>query len=241
MGYYIDALTRLTRIPETAQTTPSQKRAQVAQIVQNSAVDSVNFSRQAQDLFGISRADTFFDATFGLPATLNSSQKKELSQLQEQLRRLLPADTSPLESSQIFGSMKDLLARAEVNASSSQLATLQDAIHSYVYAESVGNLFGSSDTLQSGGSLTTLLASGLSDEEQQRLGKLSLQLNRLFFTGAEDSFLPLLEEYNTLYGLNTPSREDLLKASTLFDTRNTLLAQTLSRRSAPETYSGLRA
>ena len=234
MALFTDSISQILTMQNLQRVGSKLKPQQVAQIVRQGSVDSVDFSAEAKKLFSIFESDTFFDTAFGVPSDLTDAQQKELQGLQDRLQLLTPgAGTSDLN--RVYDYFTDYAKRVADETATGQRSQLEDALNAYVISHAVTNLFGSGEGGTGGdlftklgeGNFATLFASGLSSEEQQQLGKLSLQLNRLFFTGTSDTFSPLLEQFNRLYGLKEPDEAEILQATSLFERRNGLLADLL--------------
>jgi len=236
MGLFTDSISQILTTQNLQRIGARIKPQQLAQIVRQSSVDSVNFSSEAKNLFAIFENDTFFDTTFGLPAGLNETQQQELQSIQTQLQLLTPSTGTAQSFEKLYDYFTDFMKRFVDETSGKDTQTLEESLKAYVVQQSVGNLFGTdtsgSDifTTLGNSNLSTLFATTLSSDEQQQLAKLSLQLNRLFFTGTDNTFSPLLERFNNLYGLENPDETTLFEVMTRFDNRNALLADVLRNR-----------
>ncbi len=229
-GGFVDAISQIVATQNLQPVGTRLKPQQLAQVIRQSITDSVNFSSEAKNLFAISQNDTFFDATFGLPADLNETQQHTLLSIQKSLQRLIPSGGT------LYDYLSDFMKRFVDETASQKTQPLEAQLKAYIVQQSVTNLLGSDTytddifTTLGNTNLATRLAATLSDEQQQQLAKLSLQLNRLFFTGSDDTFSPLLEQFNNLYGLENPDENTLFEVMTRFDNRNALLADVLRNR-----------
>ena len=236
MGLFTDSISQILTTQNLQRTNTRIKPQQLAQIVRQSSVDSVDFSAEAQKLFAIFENDTFFDTAFGFPADLDETQRQELQRIQTQLQLLTPSAQTTPGFEKLYDYFSDFMKRFVDETSAKDTQTLEDNLKAYVVQQSVENLFGTdtsgSDifTTLGNSNFSTLFATTLSSDEQQQLAKLSLQLNRLFFTGADNTFNSLLEQFNNLYGLENPNATTLFEAMTHFDNRNALLADVLRNR-----------
>jgi len=240
MGLFTDSISQILTTQNLQNVSSRLKPGQVAQIVRQSSTDSVYFSQEAKNLFSIFEGDTFFDTVFGLPANLSQSQQQELSGIQKQLQLLLPSATTAPKYAQLYDYFSDYMKRFVDEVDSQKMEKLEDALKAYTLSKSVNNLFGTNNTTTQNDIFTTLgngnfsrlFAATLTSDEQQQLSKLSIQLNRLFFSNTKDTFSPLLEQYNTIYGLNSPDENVLFKATNFFDKRNLLFADLLQNKEA---------
>ena len=236
MGLFTDSISQILTTQNLQRISARIKPQQLVQIMRQSSVDSVNFSSEAKKLFAIFENDTFFDTKFGLPAGLDETQQQELQSIQKELQLLTPSTGTTQSFEKLYDYFTDFIKRFVDKTSGQETQILEESLKAYVVQQSVGNLFGAdtfgSDifTILGNSNLSTLFATTLSSDEQQQLTKLSLQLNRLFFTGADNTFNALLEQFNNLYGLKNPDETTLFEAMTRFDARNALLADVLRSR-----------
>ncbi|HIP46111.1 MAG TPA: hypothetical protein EYG95_00985 [Campylobacterales bacterium] len=218
--------------------TPRQTQ-QIATIIKNGTIDSVNFSDESQNLFQISQINGRFDDLLGVPSTLTSSQQSELEKLgfiAENLfsnGSLKPAST---DYDAILENINKLYEGKELDSQTEQqLLTLTGELQSYVQNLSITQLFSSSTV----SSTNTFFNERLTDSEKSDLGKVAQQLNRVLFTSTDDTGSSFLDSLNSLYGLNTPSIEEENDIFSLFSQRNSLLTSVLLNRNLASNYGDL--
>jgi hypothetical protein len=245
MGLFTDSISQIVSAQNLQLLSSRIKPQQLAEVLKKGSVDSVNFSSDAKNLFSIYETDSFFDTTFGLPASLNGEQQEELASLQKELQLFLPTGgTQSYES--LYGYFSDYVKKYIEEGEEKRFPEIETALNEYVISQAVNNLLGYSNSGQNetdifsklgDSNFSTLFVTALGDEEQQQLGKLSLQLNRLFFQSDDNNFTSILDQFNQIYGLKNPTDTELFEATTLFENRNALLAQVLSNRTEPSGYS----
>ncbi len=240
MSGFVDAIQTLSA---TYRVQPQHRRIPVdrlAEAVRLGAIDSVDFSQNARNLFGIAQTDRFFDTAFGLPADLNDAQQAQLREIQQQMQLFFGTDSQNLSSfvDTLRNGVEDYL---QTNGTRTDSA-LQDALNGYIVSKSFSRLLGNDTDSQQGtdiftrlgeSHLGTLFAANIRPEELENLGKLSTQLNRLFFQSSDRTFNDLLDRYNDLYGLQKPSDTVLAEAKSRLQHRNSLFADLLGERSTP--------
>ncbi len=244
MGTFINSINNLITLP----TTFSQNRQNdfVKQSIQNSIIDTVNFSDQAQKLFDIGSIDNQFNGIFGLPNTLTPTQQDELKNIQNSLDTLLTTSNSnfqTLDFDKIYNTLLDTIISKQNLSQTDQddIKKLSNELKNYMAQLSLSQLTGKQDdTLsQFTQGFSTIFPSQISDNQSQNFSTLSLQLNRLLFDGNNTQTSSLLDQFNTLYGLKTPSQDELNQAFNLFTQRNTLLSSLLNNTNFNTTYANL--
>ena len=234
MALFTDAVSGLLNTQNIQQSLSALKPDQIAQIVQTGIVDEVTISDDAKNYFSIYQNDVFLDASFSIPDTLDTTQQTQLLQLQQDMQLFLPQSgtgyTNFLDN-YLTDFAKSIL---EQESDETKKEALQNALDQYTLMQSFNQLFGegSSDIFTQLGNtnLSSVLVPLLSDEEQETLGKVALQTNRLFFQSEDQNFMNNLDLFNQLYGLNTPDEETLTEASKVLQSRSASLAQLLQNR-----------
>lgn len=218
--------------------TPKQTQ-QIATIIKNGTIDSVNFSDESQNLFQIAQINGRFDDLLGVPSTLTTTQQSELEKLGSIAQNLFsngslkPAST---DYEAILENITKLYEGKELDTKTQEeLVTLTGELQSYVQNLSITQLFSSSSV----SSTNTLFNERLTDDEKSDLGKISQQLNRVLFTSTDNEGSSFLDSLNSLYGLNTPSSEENDDIFSLFSQRNSLLTSVLLNRNLASNYGDL--
>jgi len=218
--------------------TPRQTQ-QIATIIKNGTIDSVNFSDESQNLFQISQINGRFDDLLGVPSTLTSSQQSELEKLgfiAENLFSNGSLKPASMDYDAILENINKLYEGKELDSQTEQqLLTLTGELQSYVQNLSITQLFSSSTV----SSTNTFFNERLTDSEKSDLGKVAQQLNRVLFTSTDDTGSSFLDSLNSLYGLNTPSIEEENDIFSLFSQRNSLLTSVLLNRNLASNYGDL--
>jgi len=124
--------------------------------------------------------------------------------------------------------------------SKEQIQSLTNELSQYLTQRSIIELFGDSGETNlsffSEG-YNKILGEKLTESETNGLGTLSIQLNRLLFNSDDNQLSSYLNLFNDLYGLNSPSDEELFSANSLLTQRNTLLSTALIERSYQSSYT----
>ncbi len=240
MSGFIDAIQTLSATYRVQPQHRPISAAQLAEAVRLGAIDTIGFSQNAKNLFAIDQTDRFFDTAFGLPADLNDAQQAQLREIQRQMQLFFGTDSQNLSSfvDTLRSGVEDYL---QTNGTRPDSA-LQDALNGYIVSKSFSQLLGKDTSFPKSndifmtlgeGNLSTLITAKIRPEELENLGKLSTQLNRLFFQSSDRTFNDLLDGYNDLYGLQSPSDTVLAEAKSRFLYRNSLFADLLGERSTP--------
>ena len=236
MSTYTNSITNIVNSGYTANYSP-KRISQLNEIIKTGAIDSVNFSNESKNLFQISQIDTLLDGIFGIPKNLTTDQQNQLDELRKGLDGIYSNNSSQLEIIDFDKIFKNLDIS---DGNKEQIKELTNELNKYLAENSISQLFGnsSSNTLSflSDG-YNTILGEKLSADETQKLGTLSLQLNRLFFNNDNNKVSSYLNLFNDLYGLNTPNEQELFDARTLVAERNSLLSSVLLNRSYQSTYT----
>ena len=244
MGTFINSINNIVKLPSTI--SQNRRVALISQSIQNGIIDTVNFSDQAKNLFDISSIDKQFDGIFGLPNELSPSQQQELQTIQKSLDTLFTTSNTNFQTLDFDKTYDDLvnnlLKDQEISpAEQTQLKDLSTELKNYMAELSLNQLTGSqgSTLSQLTQGFNAIFPAQISDEESQKFATLSLQLNRLFFTNEDSQTSSFLDQFNSLYGLNSPDKETLNQAVNLFSQRNTLLSSLLANTNFNTTYSNL--
>jgi hypothetical protein len=236
MSTYTNSITNIVNSGYTNNYT-SKQASQLNEIIKSSTLDSVYFSNESKNLFQISQIDTILDSIFGIPKNLTTDQQIQLDELRKGLDGIYSNNSSQLEIIDFDKIFKNLDINDE---NTQQIKELTNELNKYLVENSISQLFGnsSSNTLSflSNG-YNTILGEKLTTEESQKLGTLSLQLNRLFFSDDNNQLSSYLNLFNNVYGLNTPNEQELFDAKTLITQRNSLLSSVLLNRSYQSTYT----
>jgi hypothetical protein len=212
---------------------------QIAESIKNGAIDTVSFSSESKNLFEISQIDSMLDGIFGIPNNLDASQQKELDALRAGLDTIYSNNSSQLENIDFDKIFQNLgVGEGDKN----QIQNLTNELSSYITEHSVSQLFGRSDNNLSffTDGYNKILGEKLTEDETDKLGTLSLQLNRLLFSNDNNEISSYLNIFNDLYGLNDPSEKELFSASSLLTQRNTLLSSALLNRAYQSNYTNLK-
>ena len=235
MSTFTSSITNILNSGYITPLTSSQNKSSIVEAIKSGTIDSVNFSKESQNLLSIANIDTMLDGIFGLPSTLSDVQKTELEGLRTSLDGLFPTTSSQLQSLNIDTIIKNLgLSRDD----SQEIKSLTDEITQYITQMSITNLFGdssSTDFRPYSSGFSQIFSQNLTTEETNSLGKLSIQLNRLIFPNNNSDITSYLNTYNELYNLNNPTDQQLQDATSLLTQRNTLLSSILQGR-ATENY-----
>ena len=209
--------------------------SQIAESIKNGAIDTVTFSSESKSLFQISEIDSMLNGIFGIPNNLDKDQQKELDSLRAGLDSIYPNNASQLEQINFDKIFQNL---GVTEGSYEQIQNLTSELSNYLTERSISQLFGNNNdfSIFSEG-YDKILGEKLTEEETNRLGTLSLQLNRLLFSNNDNKLASYLNIFNDLYGLNEPSEEDLFSASSLVTQRNSLLSSSLLNRSYQSNYT----
>jgi len=222
--------------------TPKQTQ-QIATLIKNGTIDSVNFSDESQNLFQIAQVGSQFDDIFGIPSTLSEEQQSELERLGSVAENLFSNGSLSFASTDYDAILKNIdslyegkeLSQSEVE----KITTLTSELQSYIQNLSITQLFSSStDNFFTTGTNTTFFDERLTESEKSDLGKISQQLNRYLFTANDENASSFLDELNSLYGFNTTSETDT-NIFSLFTKQNTLLSSVLLNRDLTSNYGDL--
>ena len=236
MSTYTNSITNIVNSGYTANYSPKQI-SQLNEIIKTGAIDSVNFSNESKNLFQISQIDTLLDGIFGIPKNLTTDQQNQLDELRKGLDGIYSNNSSQLEIIDFDKIFKNLDIS---DGNREQIKELTNELNKYLAENSISQLFGNSsnNTLSFlSDSYNTILGEKLTTDETQKLGTLSLQLNRLLFNNDDNKVSSYLNLFNDLYGLNTPNEQELFDARTLVAERNSLLSSVLLNRSYQSTYT----
>ncbi len=244
MGTFVNSINNIVKLPSTI--SQNRRAALISQSIQNGIIDTVNFSDQAKNLFDISSIDKQFDGIFGLPNELSPLQQQELQTIQKSLDTLsLTSNTNfqTLDFDKTYDDLvNNLLKDQKISPTErTQLKDLSTELKNYMAELSLNQLTGSqgSTLSQLTQGFNAIFPTQISDEESQKFATLSLQLNRLFFNNEDSQTSSFLDQFNSLYGLNSPDKEALNQAVNLFSQRNTLLSTLLANTNFNTTYSSL--
>ncbi len=229
MSSFTNSITNIVNSGYINRTTSSQQAAALVQAIKSSAIDTINFSQESQNLFQISQIDTQLNGIFGLPNELTEEQQSILNSFRTSLDGFNPTSPSRLEVIDLEEIMQEL---GITEADTEQVQQLTRELGNYLTEQAIGQLFSTSNnnfSFYSDG-YSSVLGEKLIDVESIQLGNLSLQLNRLLFNSDNNETSSYLNLFNDLYGLNNPSEEDLFTASSLLTQRNTLLSSVLLQR-----------
>jgi len=236
MSTFTNSITNIVNSGYTNNYT-SKQASQLAEIINSGAIDSVNFSEESKNLFQISEIDGMLDGIFGIPNDLTTEQQNQLEEVRKSLDGIYANNSSQLE----IINFDKLFQNLDIgDANEEQIKELTNELNKYLAENSISQLFGNTSDntlsfLSSG--YSSILGEKLTTEESQKLGTLSLQLNRLFFSDDNDQVSSYLNLFNDLYGLNTPNEQELYDASTLITERNSLLSSIVLNRSYQSTYT----
>jgi len=218
--------------------TPKQTQ-QIATIIKNGTIDSVNFSDESQNLFQIAQINSTFDDLLGVPSNLTSQQQTELEKLGAIAENLFSngsLQSTSIDYDAILENITKLYEGKELDAQTEEkLLSLTGELQSYVQNLSITQLFSPSSV----SSTNTLFNEKLTDDEKSDVGKISQQLNRVLFTSTDEEGSSFLDSLNSLYGLNTPSSEEENDIFSLFSQRNSLLSSVLLNRNLASNYGDL--
>ncbi len=236
MSTFTNSVTNIVNSGYVNTTNSPKQISQIAESIKNGAIDTVTFSSESKNLFEISQIDSMLNGIFGIPNNLDANQQKQLDSLRSGLDTIYSNNTSQLENIN-FDKIFQNLGVSE--GSKEQVQNLTNELSSYLTEHSIGQLFGNSNTNFSffTDGYNKILGEKLTQEETNKLGTLSLQLNRLLFSNDDNQVSSYLNLFNDLYGLNEPSEEELFNASSLLTQRNTLLSSALLERSYQSNYT----
>ena len=243
-----DFTTSIQNIAKVYATAPVQTRKQTQQIstlIQNGTYDSVNFSNESQNLFQIAQINGRFDDLLGVPNTLSSQQQSQLEKLGSIAQNLFSNGSVQRASTDYDGIVANIQKLYEGKTLSAKdeesLVTLTAQLQNYVQNLSITQLFSNSENnfFSAKNATNTLFNDKLTESEQADLGKISQQLNRVLFTANDESGSSFLDSLNSIYGLNTPSREENSDIFSLLSQRNSLLSSVLLNRSLTSNYGDL--
>ncbi len=236
MSTFTNSITNIVNSGYVNPLTSSRQTSALVEAIKNSAIDPVTFSQESQNLFQISQIDTMLNGIFGLPNELNEEQKNLLETLRAGLDGFYPTGASQLEVTDINEILQNL---GITEGSQKQIEGLTNELSSYLAESAIGQLFGTENSsnfsFYSNG-YSSILGEKLTDDESIQLGNLSLQLNRLLYSSDDNQVSSYLNLFNDLYGLGTPSEEDLFTANALVTQRNTLLSSALLDRAYQPAY-----
>lgn len=227
----------------TSVSSPKQVE-QVATLIQNTTIDTVNFSQDSQNLFQIAQINSQFDEIFGIPTSLNEEDASLLDRLSAAAKTLFDRGALELSRADYDAILEDINTLYEegslVQGDPEEVATLTAQLQEYVQNISITQLFSQdSDNFFSTVSTNTLFAEQLSDSEKSELGQISLQLNRFLFSTNDSEASDFLDEINTLYGINSPLSDEENDILSLFRERNALLSSVLLNRDLNANYADL--
>jgi len=219
--------------------TPKQIQ-QIATIIKNGTIDSVNFSDESKNLFQISEINGRFDDLLGVPSTLTTSQQSQLEKLGSIAENLFSSGSLKPASTDFEAILENFTKLYEGKKldvqTEEKLVKLTGELQSYVQNLSISQLYSSSASVSS---TNTLFNERLTDSEKGDLGKIAQQLNRVLFTPTDNEGSSFLDSLNSLYGLNTPSSEESDDIFSLFSQRNSLLTSVLLNRNLASNYGDL--
>ena len=236
MSIFTNSITNIVNSGYINQTSSQKQLSQIAESIKNGAIDTVSFSDESKNLFQISQIDTMLNGIFGIPNDLDANQLKELQNIRASLDVLNPNNSSQLEIIDFEKVYKNLGLN---DANKKQIESITNEFGNYLTQRSVSQLFGNENSLNLASfsdGFNTLLGEKLTSGETEKLGTLSIQLNRLLFNSKDNQVSSYLNIFNDLLGLNNPNEEEIFNASSLLTQRNTLLSSSLINKSYQSTY-----
>ena len=135
MGLFTDSISQIVSTQNVQALSSRIKPQQLTEILQKASVDSVNFSSDAKNLFSIYETDSFFDTTFGLPASLNGEQQEELQSLRNSLQLLLPGTSATQSYESLYGYFSDYVKKYLGEGASEELPQIETALNEYVISQ----------------------------------------------------------------------------------------------------------
>jgi len=236
LSIFTNSITNIVNSGYINQTSSQKQLSQIAESIKNGAIDTVSFSDESKNLFQISQIDTMLNGIFGIPNDLDANQLKELQNIRASLDVLNPNNSSQLEIIDFEKVYKNLGLN---DANKKQIESITNEFGNYLTQRSVSQLFGNENSLNLASfsdGFNTLLGEKLTSGETEKLGTLSIQLNRLLFNSKDNQVSSYLNIFNDLLGLNNPNEEEIFNASSLLTQRNTLLSSSLINKSYQSTY-----
>jgi hypothetical protein len=236
MADFISQIQNIANVYQTTPTTSNAKIEQIATLIQYATADSVNFSKESQNLLQISEIDKQFETLLGLPQSLTPTQQQSfdtLNQVAQSLFNNQSLTPSSIDYDAIMKNIEKLFSNVD-DEDKKRMQELTAELQRYIQNLSITQLFSPSYTTST---TATLFNERLTESEQADLGRVSTQLNRLLFSANDENASSFLDELNSLYGLSNPTeseREDILS---LFHERNTLLSSILLNRDLISNYA----
>ena len=243
-----DFTTSVQNIAKVYSTTPVQTRRQsqqIATLIQHGTYDSINFSKESQNLFQLSQMNGRVDDLFGVPNKLTDTQQSQLEKLGSIAQNLFSNGSVQRASTDYESIIENIekLYEGKTLTSKEQdkLVKLTDELQSYMQNLSITQLFSNTknDFFLGDNATNTLFNDKLTESEKSDLGKISQQLNRVLFTVNDESGSSFLDSLNSIYGLNTPSKDEDNDIFSLLSQHNTLLSSVILNRSLTSNYGDL--
>jgi hypothetical protein len=233
MATLTNSITNIINSGYISALSPTQNSSLVTKLVKSASYDSINFSDEAKKLYEISNIDSLFNGLFGFPAELNDEQKSTLNGLKSIYSNLLPSTTPQLQ----FVNLDEIYEKLGIeNANKDDIKKVTNQLNSYITELSINQLFNTEKTNSfSLSSYTPFLQDKLSKDDIEKLGNLSLQLNRVIFSSSSNDISSYLDTFNNLYKLNNPSDKELKNSAELLTKRNMLLSSILLNKT-PQNY-----
>ncbi len=245
MSDFTNSIQNIARVSAIPTLISSKERQNIAEIVSLGTYDSVNFSKESQNLFQISQISQRFDDLLGVPNLLDTKDQERLNSLGSIAQNLFNQGSlsfASVDSQSILENIQKLYDETDMSKEQKdQLANLTSQLQGYLQNLSITQLFSPSEGsfFDAIGTQNNFFNQRLTDSEQSDLGKIAQQLNRLLFSSNDTQASSFLDSLNSLYGLNTPSQEEQSDIFSLLSEHNTLLASTLLNRSLTSNYSEL--
>ncbi len=234
MADFISSIQNIVTLTPTATVGRGGESASISTLIKYATFDSVNFSNEGKSLYDISQIDNSFDALLG---TLGGVNSQDIQRLSEQANGLLLEGSlaaKPIDYDAIMENIKQLYAGQTLSQKEQEeLVFLTENLQSYIQNLSITQLF----SPQNSATLDGLFQERLSDAEKADLGKISQQLQRVLFTATDKEGESYLDTLTSLYGLNTPSKEEEDTLFSLFNKRNTLLSSAILNRNLLSNYA----
>ncbi len=243
-----DFTASIQNIAKVYATTPVQTQSQTQQVstlIQNGTYDSVNFSSESQNLFQIAQINGTFDDLLGVPNQLTDTEQSQLEKLGSIAQNLFSngsVQRSATDYDSIMANIEKLYEGKTLTSKDQEaLASLTAELQNYMQNLSITQLFSNtnSDFFLGDNATNTLFNDRLTESEKSDLGKISQQLNRVLFTANDESGSSFLDSLNSIYGLNTPTKDENDDMFSLLSQHNTLLSSVVLNRSLTSNYGDL--
>lgn len=90
MSTFTNSITNILNSGYINSLTSTKQISQITESIKSGTIDSVNFSKESQNLMSVAKLDNMLDGIFGVPATLDDEQQKQLESLRVSLDKMFP-------------------------------------------------------------------------------------------------------------------------------------------------------